>query len=1124
MLTGSKRANFIKSLVFSLGLGLSLVSPALAQSKFFEASQSDYIYEVERSELSNLEKLPKQRPSKSLRANRLSPSKGKLEKLKLPSDAGEIEFELEAWDIRSENYKSLVNGQETANSAEVSLFKGESPDGKFARLSFITNGDDTSVRGFYGDVENMYQLRSDNISGADKVELRVRKVTKEDLEQVINACGTEDEHGHHTHDHSAKVSPSFERATASDSSDILSATTTAPPILSSTLRVLDVATDADFEYFQDNPNTNAEIMAILFAVDAIYQAELGVTINVTFQNVWTTASDPYTQTDASALLGQLLTYWNSNFASSQTYDVAHLFTGKNLDGSTAGVAYLGATCSIFRYGLSQGFDSDGIMIPLVAHEIGHNLGSDHDSCSGSDSFIMCPSLRSGANEFSSASRAMIADHLSSNGANCLATSGDGTPDPEPDPEPNRAPVLSSIGSRVVSEGQTLRINLSATDADGDSLSFSATSLPAGSSFTGQTFTFVPADNFVPSSSTFATVSVTFRVSDPSGASDSETVSIRVNLVNRPPSIASIPDTSIVAGELLQLQFFSSDPDGDALTFFSTNLPAGAQLTDSGTFSWIPTEAQVGVSPVTITTRDPFGSGNSDSFFITIFPAEDINLAPPLPGEGDSDDYDGDGILNGSDTDDDNDGVSDAQEALDGSNPFDASSFLFRLSTNFCTDWNGFVNQVFNIAEINNFTSSDKEMVANLYDLGGSRTGSARLNILAGAQSDLLAHGIPGWQLNSFGRVCMNPLSSASDGDLDGRMLHYKPSESGGFDYVLNFPFSNPQSGELLVQYNTFHPSLAVNEANNLAVNFLSISNAEVSDQTGQVIMYGQAGEVLNSSTVTVPAAGRIDLSIHDAPGVGFDRVGLIRWIPNNNSAGFQVTLNRYAYDGSSPFDEVVEAVSLPATLGSRQTQVVPVDTRGMTSVLELSNASDEASETRVIVNNGAGQIVMDQSVFLGANATQHIVLDGDLVNSLGQAQITANQGSSIIVNALQYGRTANAGVRTMYHIQAREGLGSVMQGTYNTFLNQECFMYLGNTRPEPSRVFMDLTRTDGQRVVSGEELIVPGSGVLEVNVCGLDIDNTFGVVRITPESPNSVVGTVVRVGEADSYRISTAVR
>ena len=45
-----------------------------------------------------------------------------------------------------------------------------------------------------------------------------------------------------------------------------------------------------------------------------------------------------------------------------------------------------------------------------------------------------------------------------------------------------APVLTQIGAKSVDEGSALAFTVSASDADGDSLTYSATNLPAGASF------------------------------------------------------------------------------------------------------------------------------------------------------------------------------------------------------------------------------------------------------------------------------------------------------------------------------------------------------------------------------------------------------------------------------------------------------------------------------------------------------------------------------------------------------------------------------------------------------------------------------------------------------------------
>ena len=54
-------------------------------------------------------------------------------------------------------------------------------------------------------------------------------------------------------------------------------------------------------------------------------------------------------------------------------------------------------------------------------------------------------------------------------------------------ETNREPVLSSISSRQVAEGERLQLVVSATDADGDALTYSVRDRPSGATLSDSTF-------------------------------------------------------------------------------------------------------------------------------------------------------------------------------------------------------------------------------------------------------------------------------------------------------------------------------------------------------------------------------------------------------------------------------------------------------------------------------------------------------------------------------------------------------------------------------------------------------------------------------------------------------------
>ena len=87
-----------------------------------------------------------------------------------------------------------------------------------------------------------------------------------------------------------------------------------------------------------------------------YESEVGITHDLSYFLVRTSAADdPYASiTNSSSLLSQFGSWWNTNQQLIER-DVAHLFTGKELDGSVIGVAYLGVICTNNAYGLDQEF-------------------------------------------------------------------------------------------------------------------------------------------------------------------------------------------------------------------------------------------------------------------------------------------------------------------------------------------------------------------------------------------------------------------------------------------------------------------------------------------------------------------------------------------------------------------------------------------------------------------------------------------------------------------------------------------------------------------------------------------------------------------------------------------------
>ena len=210
---------------------------------------------------------------------------------------------------------------------------------------------------------------------------------------------------------------------------------------------------------------------------------------------------------------------------------------------------------------------------------------------------------------------------------------------------NQPPTLAEISNRSVSEGEAVTFTLWATDPDWETLTFTVSGNPLGSSLTGDVF------NWTPSNDQAGSYAVTFTVSDGRGGQASQTTVISVGDVNHPPTLSSIGDQSVSEGSALALTLSGMDPDGNAITYSVSGNPSGSSLSNNQ-FSWTPNSNQAGNYTVTFTVSD--GSGGEAKETITITVA-DANQSPTLSSIGNQSVSEGSALtltLSGSDPDGD----------------------------------------------------------------------------------------------------------------------------------------------------------------------------------------------------------------------------------------------------------------------------------------------------------------------------------------------------------------------------------------------------------------------------------------------------------------------------------------
>ncbi|MEM7292890.1 MAG: M12 family metallo-peptidase [Pseudomonadota bacterium] len=169
------------------------------------------------------------------------------------------------------------------------------------------------------------------------------------------------------------------------------------------------------ELFQADFGATAtsQAVSLINLVDGIYRNDLNTAFEALTVTMLDSDSDVFsTTTNASSLLTDIANKKSSNSIPFLTNRNAlfHLVTGREFNGSTVGIAFVGSLCAAgAASGTSELIGSGNGRIPLtsvvVAHELGHNFGGGHDSVDNAcgQGFIMFPSVDPSATGFSSCS-------------------------------------------------------------------------------------------------------------------------------------------------------------------------------------------------------------------------------------------------------------------------------------------------------------------------------------------------------------------------------------------------------------------------------------------------------------------------------------------------------------------------------------------------------------------------------------------------------------------------------------------------------------------------------------------------------------------------------------------------
>ena len=185
---------------------------------------------------------------------------------------------------------------------------------------------------------------------------------------------------------------------------------------------------------------------------------------------------------------------------------------------------------------------------------------------------------------------------------------------------NRTPTITSKPKTYIAENTQYSYQATATDPDGDNLTWSLIKARDGIKIDSKT-------GLVSWTKTaIGSYPIVIGVSDQRGGVATQEYTLRVGLeANQAPQILSVPNTKSSLGAPYQYQLIAVDPDEDPLTYKITKAPNGATVSNTGLFTW--NTPVLGQHDIELTVTD--GLATVTQNYTLVITQESVTNQPPL---------------------------------------------------------------------------------------------------------------------------------------------------------------------------------------------------------------------------------------------------------------------------------------------------------------------------------------------------------------------------------------------------------------------------------------------------------------------------------------------------------------
>lgn len=189
---------------------------------------------------------------------------------------------------------------------------------------------------------------------------------------------------------------------------------------------------------------------------------------------------------------------------------------------------------------------------------------------------------------------------------------------------NQPPVIRSVPPQQAVVGALYRYAVDAYDPEGETVSLTLRSAPAGVSWDAA----AGALTWTPAPEQLGLQAFVVEARDPQGATATQSFQVAVNWApNEAPRIVSAPQAPAIVGQQYRYQVQAVDEDGDVLAYSLPQGAPGMSIDEAGLLTWTPTAA--GSHVVEVRVEDSRGGWATQTFTLQAVEPDSGNAPPSI---------------------------------------------------------------------------------------------------------------------------------------------------------------------------------------------------------------------------------------------------------------------------------------------------------------------------------------------------------------------------------------------------------------------------------------------------------------------------------------------------------------